>query len=97
MGTGTPSDQPQPSALGNLAREKPAQLIAQLRTFWPQVQQALTAGHTLRQIHQRLNLAGLPISYKVLAVYRSRIEREKKERTIPAAPGIPRPNRHATK
>jgi hypothetical protein len=78
MGTGTPSDQTLLSALGTLAREKPAQLIAQLRTFWPQVQQALTAGHTLRLIHQRLNLAGLPISYKVLAVYRGRIAREQK-------------------
>jgi|HubBroStandDraft_6_1064221.scaffolds.fasta_scaffold2800475_2 hypothetical protein len=59
--------------------------MAQLRTFWPQVQKALTAGHTLRLIHQRLNLAGVPISYKVLAVYRGRIERGKKGTGNPRA------------
>ena len=89
MGTAIPLDkQPRPG-LEALSRQKPAQLMAQLRTFWPQVQHALKTGHTLRLIHQRLNLAGFPISYKVLSVYRGRIERGKKGRKIPAAPDTP--------
>jgi hypothetical protein len=85
MGLTTPPDKQPLSALDALAREKPAQLMAQLRTFWPQVQRALEAGHTLRLIHQRLNLAGVPISYKVLVVYRGRIERGEKRRIVPAS------------
>ena len=64
--------------------------MARLRTVWPQVQQALKAGHTLRQVHKRLNVAGIPISYKVLVVYRGRIERGKKGRITPALPDTPR-------
>jgi hypothetical protein len=51
--------------------------MAQLRAFWPQVREALKAGHTLRLIHKRLNLSGVPISYKLLSLYRGRIERKK--------------------
>jgi hypothetical protein len=57
--------------------------MAQLRAFWPQVQEALKAGHTLRLIHKRLNMAGVPISYKRLSAYRVRIERRKKATTQP--------------
>jgi hypothetical protein len=72
------------SAVEALSRETPSQLMAQLRAVWPLVQSALEAGHTLRLIHKRLNLAGVQISYKRLSVYRGRIERGKKE---PATPG----------
>jgi len=89
MGTAIPLDKQPLPGLEALSRQKPARLMAQLRTFWPQVQRALKAGHTLRLIHQRLNLAGFPISYKVLVVYRSRIERGNKGRNIPAAPDKP--------
>jgi len=65
------------------------QLMAQLRTFWPQVRQALKAGHTLRLIHKRLNMAGVPISYKVLVVYRGRIERGEKRQSGPTVPVTP--------
>ncbi len=57
--------------------------MAQLRTFWPQVQEALNAGHTLRLIHKRLNMAGVQISYKRLSAYRGRIERRKKAAAQP--------------
>jgi len=86
MGTAISSDQRPLSAVESLAREKPTQLMAQLRAVWPQVQEALKAGHTLRLIHKRLNMSGVPISYKVLSVYRGRIERRKKGL---AAPGFP--------
>jgi len=85
MGTAISSDQRPLSAVESLAREKPTQLMAQLRAVWPQVQEALKAGHTLRLIHKRLNMSGVPISYKVLSVYRGRIERRKKGL---AAPGL---------
>jgi hypothetical protein len=88
MGKEIPSDKRPLDAVEALAREQPTQLMAQLRAVWPQVQQALRAGHTLRQVHKRLNVAGVPISYKVLVVYRSRIERGKKRRTS-ASPDTP--------
>jgi hypothetical protein len=81
------------SPLEALAREKPTQLMAQLRAFWPQVQEALKAGHTLRLIHKRLNLAGVPISYKLLSSYRGRLERRKKGPVASVAPHTPLPAR----
>src|ERR1035441_6358662 len=78
MGNTVPSDKHPLSPVEALARENPTQLMAQLRAFWPQVQEALKAGHTLRLIHKRLNLAGVPISDKLLSLYRGRIERRKK-------------------
>jgi hypothetical protein len=92
MGNEIPSDKRPVAAVEALAREQPTQLMAQLRAVWPQVQQALKAGHTLRQIHKRLNLAGVPITYKVLVVYRGRIERGKKGPAAPASPNIPVPS-----
>ena len=89
MGNETPSDKRLLAAVEALAREQPTQLMAQLRAVWPQVQQALNAGHTLRQVHKRLNLAGVSINYKVLVVYRGRIERGKKRRATPASPSTP--------
>src|SRR5271165_5071158 len=61
MGNAAPSDKRPLSPVEALARENPTQLMAQLRAFWPQVQEALKAGHTLRLIHQRLNMAPLPL------------------------------------
>jgi hypothetical protein len=84
MGNATSPDKRPPSAVEALAREKPTQLMAQLRAVWPQVQQALDAGHTLRLIHKRLNMVGVEISYKRLIVYRGRIERRKKGPAPPA-------------
>jgi len=67
--------------------------MAQLRAFWPQVQEALKAGHTLRLIHKRLNMAGVPISYKLLSLYRGRIERGKKGPVPSPSPNTPLPAR----
>jgi hypothetical protein len=55
------------------------------------VQQALEAGHTLRLIHKRLNMAGVEISYKRLIVYRGRIERGKKRPAGPVSADTPAP------
>ena len=87
MENAAPSDKRPISPVDTLAREKPATLMAQLRAVWPQVDEALKAGHKLRLIHKRLNMAGIPISYQCLIVYRGRIERRKKARgTSPKAP-----------
>src|SRR5271155_3429826 len=85
MVNGVPSDKRPLFAVEALACERPTQLMARLRAVWPHVQQALKAGHTLRLIHERLNMAGIPISYKVLVVYRGRIERRKKPAAQPDA------------
>ena len=86
MGNAVSSDQRPLSAVESLAREKPASLMAQLLAVWPQVEAALAAGHTLRLIHQRLNVIGIPISYRRLTVYRSRIKRGKKATAVSVSP-----------
>jgi hypothetical protein len=88
MGNVAPSDGSPLCPVEMLAREKPTQLMAQLLAVWPQVQEALNAGHTLRLIHQRLNLVGVPISYKLLSLYRSRIERRKKAPAASVSPNM---------
>ena len=93
MGNTTPSERRPVSPVEALAREKPTQLMAQLLAFWPQVQEALKAGHTLRLIHRRLNMAGVPITYERLSAYRGRIERRKKGPTALASPYSPSPTR----
>ena len=68
------------SPVAELASEKPATLMAQLRAVWPEVERALEVGHTLRVIHRRLNQMGIPITYRRLTVYRGRLQREKGKR-----------------
>jgi len=96
MGHGNTSEKLPLSPVDALAREKPTQLMAQLRAFWPQVQQALKAGHTLRLIHKRLNMAGVPISYKRLSAYRGRIERRNKGAACPNIQAPARPPGNAS-
>ena len=90
MGNGIPLDKRPLAPVADLAHEKPTQLMSQLRAFWPQVQDALKAGHTLRLIHKRLNMAGVPISYKRLSAYRVRIERRKKAGAQPESQVVPK-------
>lgn len=91
MGTTAPSHKRLLPEVDALTREKPTQLIAQLRAVWPQVRAALDAGHTLQLIHKRLYASGIPISYKCLSVYRGRIERGKKGRAGSVSPNAPAP------
>lgn len=86
MGNIAPSDKQPVCPVEMLSREKPTQLMAQLLAVWPEVQEALRAGHTLRLVHQRLNLVGVPISYKLLSLYRGRIERRKKATAASVSP-----------
>ena len=82
------------SPVAELASEKPATLMAQLRAVWPEVERALEVGHTLRVIHRRLNQMGIPITYRRLTVYRGRLQREKKksDRSLAKAQTVIPPN-----
>ena len=57
--------------------EEPSSLIARVRAAMPLIDANLKAGHSLRTVHQLLLQDGIPISYKLLALYRSRIKRGK--------------------
>jgi hypothetical protein len=60
--------------------------MAQVRAIWPQVELALKAGHTLKVVHERIYAHGIPISYKLLTAYRSRLRREKAPPRLPGNP-----------
>ena len=77
-----------PSPVAALADEKPATLMAPLRNVWPEVEKAIRVGHTLVVIHRRLNQMGIPITYRRLAVYRGRIQREKVKRGASAVAAL---------
>lgn len=64
--------------------------MAKVRAVWPDVEQALKAGHTLKAVHERINADGILISYKLLTAYRSRLRRERMTPKSPINP-ISRP------
>lgn len=84
--TATPSDKRPISPIEELVLEKPAQLMAQLRSVWPEVERAAKIGHTLRVIHERLNQMGLPITYQRLTVYCNPASAGRRMRTVEAYP-----------
>lgn len=47
-----------------------------VRMAWPHIEAALKRNVTLKVIHQRLNDAGIPISYKLLSVYVGRMHQD---------------------
>jgi hypothetical protein len=53
--------------------EEPTSLIARVRAAMPLIEANLRAGHSLRTVHQLLQQDGIAISYKLLALNRSRI------------------------
>jgi len=63
--------------LRHLSAEKPTTKMGQVRWVWADIQAALAAGHTLRLVHERLNEAGIGISYRTLSLYIGRLERER--------------------
>ena len=62
--------------LASLVDENPAKTMRVLRLIWPEIRNALTAGHTMKMIHSQLVKDGLAISYGVLRCYVSRLRRE---------------------
>jgi hypothetical protein len=64
------------SSLASLAEEQPSTLMGCVRMAWPHIRAARDRKVTLKVIHKRLNDAGIPISYKLLAAYVARLQHE---------------------
>jgi hypothetical protein len=60
-----------------LKAEKPRSKMAFVRGLYPEIAATLHMGHTLKDIHQRLEEDGVEVSYTVLLSYINRIRREK--------------------
>ena len=58
-----------------LRQETPGRLITQLHRALPDIEDALSAGHTLKAVHQRLIQSGIKIGYPTLSVYLIRLRR----------------------
>jgi hypothetical protein len=59
-----------------LRAEKPATQMGQVRWVWPEISAALSCGHSLTTVHQRLQEVGIQIPYKRLSFYIGRLRRE---------------------
>jgi hypothetical protein len=77
------------SSLESLAEEQPSTLMGCIRMAWPHIRAAREHEVTLKIIHKRLNDAGIPISYKLLAAYVARLQQEDSQKDanalVPAA------------
>ena len=80
-------------SIRNLKDEKPKSLMGQIRWMLPDIEAALDSGHSLTDIHARLNKHGIEIPYKQLSLYLGRIRRqqEKSPRRIRIAERSARP------
>ena len=67
------------SSLASLADEQPGTLMDCVRMAWPHIRAARHRKVTLKVIHKRLNDAEIPISYKLLAAYVTRLQHETPE------------------
>jgi len=67
-----------------LAQRRPARKAAQVRWFWPQIQAALAAGHSIADVRRELAIDGLDISYSKLGTYVARPRRQ--EQTVARQP-----------
>lgn len=70
-----------------LRAEKPATQMGQVRWAWPEISAALSCGHSLTTVHQRLQAVGIQIPYKRLSLYIGRLRREAAAHPpVPATP-----------
>ena len=58
-----------PLHLNALPAHRPARKSAQIRWLWPEISEALAAGHTIGDIRRELALDGLEISYSNLRTH----------------------------
>jgi hypothetical protein len=63
------------SRLKTLQDEEPAKLSRLVGILWPDIRAAINRGHTLKFIAGRLQEIGIPIKYRHLLVYVSRLRR----------------------
>ena len=76
------SDSPQPwietarSRLAARRNDQPSTKAGAVRALWPEIQQALARGHSLKTIRDWLEEEGVSLRYNQLATYVSRIRRQ---------------------
>src|SRR5207249_4465998 len=75
------------SRLKTLQHEEPAKLSKLVRLLWPDIRAAISRGHTLKVIRNRLEEIGISIGYRQLVVYVSRLRREDASRITETAAG----------
>ena len=61
-----------------LSQERPSRKMALIRRSWPDILAALKAGHSLKRVCECLNDEGIPIGYRTLCSYVSRLRRERR-------------------
>ena len=76
--------------LTQLLNERPSTKMGQIRAAWPDIHEALQAGHTLKAVWERLQADGLDIGYNRLSEYIGRIQRRSPRRRTASAPAPPR-------
>jgi hypothetical protein len=64
-----------PVHLNALPTHRPARKAAQIRWLWPEISEALAAGHTIGDIRRELALDGLEISYSNLRTHVARLRK----------------------
>jgi hypothetical protein len=64
-----------PAHLDALPMRKPARKSAQIRWLWPEISEALAAGHTIGDVRRELALDGIEISYSKLRTYVARLRK----------------------
>ena len=75
----------------------PARKAAQIRWVWPQIQEALAAGHTIADVRRELALDGLEISYSKLRTYVARLRKSESGQEISSGVfAVPPPEREET-
>src|ERR1017187_4461966 len=83
-----------PTHLNALPARQSARKSAQIRWLWPEISEALAAGHTIGDIRRELALDGLEISYSNLRTHVARLRRSRPLQPIvnrPDAPTAPPP------
>jgi hypothetical protein len=87
-----------PVHLNALPAHRPARKSAQIRWLWPEISEALAAGHTIGDIRRELALDGLDISYSNLRIHVARLRKSNPLQptvnrhsvpTVPPAAGVP--------
>ena len=70
-----------PVHLNALPLSRPARKSAQIRWLWPEISEALAAGHTIGDIKRELALDGLEISYSNLRTQVARLRKSRPHQT----------------
>jgi len=90
----TNSDPPQPwieRARARLAagrNDQPSSKAGAVRALWPEIQQALARGHSLKTIRDWLEEEGVSLRYNQLATYVGRIRRRQPSRSLEVPPEL---------